>query len=71
MMGLRFNELLIILVLTVPTVWALIDLLRVPTDVWAASKQSQGLWAVLVLLVPVLAPALYFFIARPRLRTTS
>ena len=71
MMGLRFNELLIILVLTVPTVWALIDLLRVPTDVGAASKQSQGLWAVLVLLVPVLAPTLYFFIARPRLRTSS
>jgi hypothetical protein len=70
MTGLRFSELLIVLVFTVPTIWALIDVLRIPTDVWAASRQNQGLWTALVLLVPVLAPLLYFIIARPRLRTS-
>jgi hypothetical protein len=70
MTGLRFSELLIVLILAVPTIWALIDVLRIPTDVWAASRQNQGLWAALVLRVPVLAPVLYFFIARPRLRTS-
>jgi hypothetical protein len=71
MLGLRFSELLVMLVLTVPTILALIDALRIPTDVWAASKQNQGLWVALVLLVPVLAPILYLFIARPRLEAVA
>jgi len=70
MLGLRINELLIILVLVVPTIWALVDMLRTSTDIWAASKQSQGLWVALVVLVPVLVPVLYLFIARPRLRAS-
>jgi hypothetical protein len=68
MLGLRFSELLLMLFLYVPTILALIDALRFPTDVWAASKQNQGLW---VLLVPVLAPILYLFIARPRLQASA
>jgi hypothetical protein len=71
MLGLRFNELLIVLVLTAPTIWALIDIIRIPTDVWAGAKQSQGLWVLLVVLVPVLTPILYLFVARPRLRAST
>jgi hypothetical protein len=71
MLGLRFSELLVFVIFVVPTVWALSDVLRTPTDVWARSRQSQGLWAVLVLIVPVIAPVLYYWIARPRLRSSS
>lgn len=71
MLGLRFSEILVMFVLTLPTILALIDALRIPTDVWAASKQSQGLWVLLVLLAPVLAPILYLFIARPRLQAAA
>jgi len=71
---LRVSEILIILLLLIPVVWALSDILRIPTSVWADSDQNQGLWAILVFLLPLLGPLLYLVFARPRLnaaRTSS
>lgn len=67
---LRLPEILLIAVYLAPTVWALSDILRIPTDVWASSQQNQALWTVLVLVLPLLGPLLYFFIARPKLTET-
>jgi hypothetical protein len=52
-------------------VWALSDILRVPTDVWEDSQQNQALWTVIALVLPLLGPLLYFFIARPKLNETA
>lgn len=60
------NEILIIVLLAAP-LFALVDVLRMPGDLWEASKQNQALWAVLVLLIWVLGAILYLIIARPRL----
>ncbi|HEX6222052.1 MAG TPA: PLDc N-terminal domain-containing protein [Acidimicrobiia bacterium] len=68
---LRLSEILLIALYVAPTVWALSEILRIPTDVWAASKQNQALWTVIVLIVPLLGPLLYFFIARPKLHETG
>lgn len=64
---LRGTEILIILLLLIPVVWALTDILGTPTSVWADSDQNQGLWAILVFLLPLLGPLLYLVLARPRL----
>lgn len=64
---LRGTEILIILLMLVPVVWALTDILGTPTSVWADSDQNQGLWAILVFLLPLLGPLLYLVIARPKL----
>lgn len=63
----RSTELIFIVLYLLPTVLSLGDILRIPTDTWAAGKQNQALWTVIVLIVPIIGPALYFFIARPRL----
>lgn len=64
---LRLPEILLIVVYLAPTVWALSDILRIPTTVWAASDQNQALWTVIVLVLPLLGPLLYFFIVRSKL----
>lgn len=64
---LRLPEILLIAVYLAPTVWAISDILRIPTDVWAESRLNQALWTVIVLILPLLGPLLYFFIARPKL----
>lgn len=64
---LRGTEILIILLMLVPVVWALIDILGTPTRVWADSNQNQGLWSVVVFVLPLLGPLLYLVIARPQL----
>ena len=51
---LRLPEILLIAVYVAPTVWALSDILRVPTDVWADSQQNQALWTVIALVLPLL-----------------
>ena len=43
------HEILIVALLAAP-VLALIDVLRMPADLWEASSQNQALWAVLVLV---------------------
>jgi hypothetical protein len=64
---LRGTEILIILLMLVPVVWALTDILGTPTRVWADTKQNQGLWALVVFVLPLLGPLLYLVIVRPRL----
>ncbi|HUG08143.1 MAG TPA: PLDc N-terminal domain-containing protein [Acidimicrobiia bacterium] len=66
----RGSELLVIVALVVPTVWALVDALRAGETVWQASDQSQTVWMLVILLAPVLGPILYLTLARPRLRAS-
>lgn len=63
----RFSELLIIVLYLAPTVLALSEALRLPNHRWAAAKQSQGVWVVVILVLPIFGPLLYYLIARPRL----
>jgi hypothetical protein len=48
-------------------IWALIDVLRTPQDVWATAGQNQLLWGVVVLFLSLIGPVLYLIIARPQL----
>ena len=48
-------------------IWALIDVLRTPQDVWAAAGQNQMLWGIVVLFLSLIGPILYLVIARPQL----
>ena len=48
-------------------IWALIDVLRTPQDVWAAAGQNQMLWGIVVLFLSLIGPILYLVIARPPL----
>lgn len=64
---LRGTEILIIVLMLVPAVLALTDILGTPARVWADSNQNQGLWTILVFLLPLLGPLLYLVLARPRL----
>jgi len=61
-------EIAITVSLLIPTAWALYDILRTPTESWTRSDQNQGMWVVLALLIPLVGPALYVVVARPRLR---
>ena len=60
------SEILLVLLLIIPTVWALIDLVRVPSETWTAYGQSQSVWAIVILLAaPLLGALLYVVMARP------
>ena len=48
-------------------IWALIDVLRTPQDVWAMAGQNQLLWGIVVLFLSLIGPVLYLIIARPQL----
>jgi hypothetical protein len=61
------SELIVIVLVLIPTVWALFDALQTTTDAWAAAKQNQAVWVLVVLLLPVIGAILFFLIARPRL----
>jgi hypothetical protein len=63
----RLSELLIIALYVIPTVWALSDAVRHPSSTWQVSDQNQVVWIVVVILVPLLGPILYYLIARPAL----
>jgi hypothetical protein len=63
----RFSELLLIVLYLAPTVLALSEALRFEGDRWDTARQSQGVWVVVILLLPIVGPLLYYLIARPRL----
>jgi hypothetical protein len=67
-MRLSGSELFVIVLVLIPTVWALFDALQTNSEVWAASKQDQAVWVLVVLLLPVIGALLFFLIARPRLK---
>ena len=48
-------------------IWALIDVLRTPQDVWMTAGQNQLLWGIVVLFFSLVGPILYLVIARPQL----
>jgi hypothetical protein len=52
-------------------IWALIDVLRTPQDVWAAAGQNQMLWGIVVLFLSLIGPILYLVIARPLLQAVQ
>lgn len=66
----RSGEWFVILLYLVPMIWAVTHALRTPEDIWEAAGQNQMVWVVIILLAPLLGPALYYVIARPRLRTS-
>ena len=63
--GFRALIVLVMLAGLVLLVVALIDLVRRPTETWAASGQNQLVWALIVVFVAFLGPLLYLLIARP------
>ncbi|MEZ0580446.1 PLDc N-terminal domain-containing protein [Nocardioides sp. MH1] len=50
--------------------WSLIDVLRRSDAEWTAAGQSKVTWVVVVVILGWLGAVLYFFIARPALRTS-
>lgn len=61
------SEFVLIVVVLIPTVWALFDALQTSSDVWAASQQDQAVWVLVVILLPVVGAIMFFLVARPRL----
>jgi hypothetical protein len=58
---------MVMLVGLVVLVVALVDLVKRPAGVWAASGHNQLVWAVIVVFVAFIGPLLYLVIARPAL----
>ncbi len=50
---------------------AIVDLARRPDWQWTATDQSQMVWAMLILLVGCVGPALYLVMARPKLQAAA
>lgn len=67
----RGGELWFLALYLLPTVIALADSLRITTDIWTAAKLNQVLWVVIILILPIVGAALYWFIARPRLKSAD
>lgn len=61
-------EIALVVFLVIPTAWALYDILRTSPESWTRTHQSQGIWVLVVLLVPIVGPILYLAVAKPRLR---
>lgn len=63
---------LLVFVMAIPLfilhIWAIIDVLRTPQDVWTTAGQNQVLWGIVVLFLSVIGPILYLVIARPQLQ---
>ena len=65
--GVGFLVVLVMLAGLVLLVMALVDLVRRPTEQWAASGHNQLVWALIVIFVGFIGPLLYLLIARPAL----
>ena len=48
-------------------IWALVDLLKMPTTAWETAEQNEIVWAIVVLALAFVGPILYLVIARPQL----
>lgn len=48
-------------------IWAIVDLLRMPTTAWEQAEQNEIVWAIVVLALAFVGPILYLVIARPQL----
>ena len=54
--------------MAVPTLFALIDILRTPPEVWQRSGHQQMVWLVAVLFGGILGAIAFWVIAKPKLR---
>lgn len=65
----------LVLLVMVATIWllvlALADLTRRPAQVWDEAGHNQLVWALVVIFVGLIGPALYLIIARPGLEAAS
>ena len=52
-------------------VFAFIDLVKRPADVWKESGHSQLVWALVVIFVGFIGPVLYLLVARPALEAAA
>ena len=52
-------------------VFALIDLVKRPAEVWEESGHSQLVWALVVFFVGFIGPVLYLLVARPALEAAA
>lgn len=52
-------------------VMALVDLVKRPAEVWSRAGHNQLVWALIVILVGFIGPALYLMIARPALEAAT
>ena len=48
-------------------IWAIVDLLKMPTTAWEKAEQNEIVWAIVVLALAFVGPILYLVIARPQL----
>lgn len=65
------SELLVLAIvaaMALPTLFALIAILRTPDDAWRRAGQQQIVWVVVVLFGGVIGALAYFVLARPKLR---
>ena len=69
--GLGALVLLVMLAGLVLLVMALVDLVKRPTQQWAAAGHNQLVWALVVVFVGFLGPLLYLLIARPTLEDAA
>ncbi len=61
--------LVMVLLVMVFHLWALINILKTPTSAWVAAEQNEIVWAIVALVLTIVGPILYVFIARPQLVT--
>ena len=59
---------LLVIPFTAFYVWALVDALRTPAQVWDAAGQNQLLWVGVMVFLTLLGAVLYVLVARPQLR---
>ena len=65
----------LVLLVMVATIWllvvALADLVKRPAQVWDEAGHNQLVWALVVIFVGLIGPALYLLVARPALAAAS
>jgi hypothetical protein len=47
--------------------YALVDALRRPKDVWAAARQDQLVWVIVVVFLNLIGALVYLMVAKPTL----
>jgi hypothetical protein len=59
----------VVALMAIPTLWALIDILRTPEDAWRRAGQQQIVWLVVVLFGGVIGAVVYVLMARGKLKS--
>lgn len=71
--GLGSAAIVLLLPVVLAALWlvALVDALRRPESQWSAAQQNRLLYVLLMVFLSLVGAALYWFIARPKLRSVS